>query len=142
MSQINTVFGCGNFGEVTGMISTIQGNPQDYLDILKRNGIKYLDTARAYGTSEKVISQLKAEEQGFIIDTKIISFGPGYHTEDKLKESFKKSLEELGTKKVHILYLHAPDRGTPFEETLKAINDIYKEGSFEKVRNLLRFMLF
>lgn len=26
---------------------------------------------------------------------------------------------------------HAPDRTTPFEETLKAVNDLYKEGKFK-----------
>jgi aflatoxin B1 aldehyde reductase len=26
---------------------------------------------------------------------------------------------------------HAPDHSTPFEETLKGVNDLYKEGKFE-----------
>ena len=29
-------------------------------------------------------------------------------------------------------YLHAPDRTTPYEVTLKAVNDLYREGKFKK----------
>lgn len=29
-------------------------------------------------------------------------------------------------------YLHAPDRTTPYEVTLKAVNDLYKEGKFKR----------
>ena len=29
-------------------------------------------------------------------------------------------------------YLHAPDRTVPYEETLKAVNDLYKEGYFKR----------
>lgn len=30
-----------------------------------------------------------------------------------------------------IYYLHAADRSTPFKETLKAMDDLYKEGKFK-----------
>ena len=29
-------------------------------------------------------------------------------------------------------YLHGPDRSTPYEVTLKAVNDLYKEGKFKR----------
>jgi aryl-alcohol dehydrogenase-like predicted oxidoreductase len=29
-------------------------------------------------------------------------------------------------------YLHGPDRSTPYEVTLKAVNDLYKEGYFKR----------
>lgn len=29
-------------------------------------------------------------------------------------------------------YLHAPDRATPYDVTMKAINDLYKEGKFKR----------
>ena len=38
------------------------------------------------------------------------------------------SLKALGRQKAHVLYLHAPDRSVPFEETCKEINAMYKEG--------------
>jgi aflatoxin B1 aldehyde reductase len=52
------------------------------------------------------------------------------HKADSLKESNRKSLEQLETDSTDIFYLHAPDRSVPFQETLKAINDLYKEGKF------------
>ena len=51
------------------------------------------------------------------------------HAPDELKETFKASLDALGPKiKIRVYYLHAPDRTVPYEETLEAINDLYKEG--------------
>ena len=29
-------------------------------------------------------------------------------------------------------YLHGPDRTTPYEETLRAVNELYKEGKFKR----------
>ena len=29
-------------------------------------------------------------------------------------------------------YLHGPDRKTPYEVTLKTVNDLYKEGKFKR----------
>ena len=33
---------------------------------------------------------------------------------------------------IEVWYLHGPDRVTPFEVTLKAVNDLYKEGKFKR----------
>lgn len=51
------------------------------------------------------------------------------------------SLEALKTKKVDIFYLHGPDRNTPFEETLGAVNELYKEGYFNRfgISNFLSY---
>lgn len=55
------------------------------------------------------------------------------HKPERVKEIFNKSLSELGTKQVEIFYLHAPDRSVPFEDTLKACDELYKEGKFVKL---------
>lgn len=31
--------------------------------------------------------------------------------------------------KIRVLYLHAPDRTIPFEETMEAVDELYKGGS-------------
>ena len=41
-------------------------------------------------------------------------------------------MKALGVSKVHIYYLHLPDRSNAFEETCHAINEAYKDGKFEK----------
>ena len=145
MSKIlNTVLGTGNFGENPHTKATLQGHPQEYVDAIKKYGFKDLDTAAAYGTSERVLGQLKPDEQGLVIDTKVLSFEPGSHKPESIKKSISNSLKELGVKQIHILYLHAPDRTVPFADTLKAINEAYREGAFQKVDtiNFCRFLMF
>ncbi|XP_044714531.1 aldo/keto reductase family domain-containing protein [Hirsutella rhossiliensis] len=44
--------------------------------------------------------------------------------------SVETSLKELGTDCVDILYLHKPDRTTPFQETLGAMDKLHKAGKF------------
>lgn len=41
-------------------------------------------------------------------------------------------------------YLHGPDRTVPYEETLKAVNDLYKEGYFKRfgISNYMSYVLF
>lgn len=62
------------------------------------------------------------------IDTKMYPVTPGDHNADKLKATFKRSLDALGAHKIRVFYLHVPDRSVPFEETLGAVNDLYKAG--------------
>lgn len=62
------------------------------------------------------------------IDTKVFPNRPGYHKAERLKNDMKKSVQDLGPHKIRVFYLHAPDHATPFEETLEAVNDLYKQG--------------
>lgn len=43
------------------------------------------------------------------------------------------SLKELGTDCVDIFYLHAADRSVPFDETLREVNKMHKEGNFVRL---------
>jgi len=56
---------------------------------------------------------------------------PGAHAPAALRATFKTSLGLLAPYKVRVFYLHAPDRSVPFEETLREVNELYKEGLFE-----------
>lgn len=62
------------------------------------------------------------------IDTKIYPVTPGDHKPEKLKETFKLSLQALGPHKIRVFYLHAPDRTVPFEDTLEAVDELHKAG--------------
>lgn len=102
------------------------------LETLSSNGYLELDTARVYisGQQEGFTAQAKYAEKGFSIATKCYPVEPGMHSPERLKATLNKSLSELGTSCVDIFYLHAPDRSVPFEETLKACDDLFKEGKF------------
>lgn len=53
--------------------------------------------------------------------------GPGGLKAEKVREALETSVKSLGNVKIQTFYLHAPDRSTPIEETLCAVNDLYKE---------------
>ncbi|KAF7796184.1 hypothetical protein EIP86_007358 [Pleurotus ostreatoroseus] len=112
-----------------------------WVDLMITHGQIGIDTARVYSerTAERFLTQLNLK--GMRIDTKIYPVNPGDHKADKLKATFKHSLEALGQNKIRVFYLHIPDRSVPFEETLEAVNDLYKAGHFEEF-GLSNYMAF
>ncbi|KAF9944752.1 Aflatoxin B1 aldehyde reductase member 2 [Modicella reniformis] len=97
-----------------------------------------LDTARLYchGDTETLLGQLAVER--FKIATKVWPTGPKAHGSEHLKKTFRESLEALKAKKVDIFYLHAPDYTTPFEETVQAVDELYREGLFDRYNAITR----
>ncbi|KXT09460.1 hypothetical protein AC579_8672 [Pseudocercospora musae] len=69
----------------------------------------------------------------FTIDTKTRGgFSPnGGASKANIAGEVQTSKERLGSN-VDILYIHAPDANTDLEETLSAINEVYKSGFFER----------
>lgn len=59
---------------------------------------------------------------------RVLPLGPGDLKAEKVKEALTTSIKCLGNVKIQTYYLHAPDRSTPIEETLRAVNDLYREG--------------
>ncbi|KAH9893900.1 Aldo/keto reductase [Epithele typhae] len=104
---------------------------QEILDVFFEHGHKELDTARMYaeGTTEAYLSEL--DLKGASVDTKVYPVKPGDHAPSALRATFQTSLKELGVSKVRVLYLHAPDRSVPFEDTAREMNELYKQGLFE-----------
>ena len=45
---------------------------------------------------------------------------------DRVLEQLNESLKRLKKNSVELFYLHAPDHKTPIEETLRAVNHLYK----------------
>lgn len=46
--------------------------------------------------------------------------------------SIGQSLDALNASTVETIFLHIPDRQTPFEDTAKAMNDAHQEGKYKK----------
>jgi len=132
-SAVEVVLGTGGFGYKPQYVND-KAVVLDILNLFKKYGGKELDTARIYGegTSETILSDVNYEELGFILDTKAFFMPPGAFSAAKIHEQVEASLHELKKNKVHIFYLHGPDRSVPLEETLGAINEEYKKGHFEK----------
>ena len=99
-------------------------------------GINCFDTAEGYGmgASEIALGQaLGRRRDEAIIVTK---FGMNYRDKPNLRDSSRervlasidKSLKNLGTDYVDVYLVHWPDRLTPFEETMQALDDVVREG--------------
>ncbi|KAI0697761.1 Aldo/keto reductase [Cytidiella melzeri] len=128
-SELKVVLGCMLFGEEGKLGSRIHDikTIEEILDTFQAHGHTELDTARAYGlgTSEEFLTEAGWQKRGLLIDTKL------FPTKD-LRRYLDISLKALNTDCLDMWYLHAPDRTTPYDITLKGVNDLYKEGKFKR----------
>ena len=132
------IFGCASFGDPNHPQAKFN-SPETALPLLEHlrsRGHTYLDTARAYpvgapGTSEALLGQLGVGSWA-TVDTKVVSWRPGTHSAEGIEKSIPASFEALKMDKVNVMYLHSPDRTTPFEITCRAMDKAYREGKFEK----------
>jgi len=132
-------FGCWEIGGGYGSIEET-----DFIKAISRAlemGINSFDTAEAYGfgASEKSLAKaLGSRRKDAVITTK---FGVGYpdapnyrdSTRKRVMESIEKSLKALNTDYVDVYLIHWPDRNVPFEEPMRALDDLVKQGKVRAV---------
>lgn len=135
--------GTMTFGPSTGRYAGAGDVGQDEVDRIVRRafdaGINFIDTANVYsgGHSEEIIGRslknLGINRHQIVIATKVehaTGAGPNdggasrYHIIDQLK----KSLKRLGTDHVDLYQLHGWDPATPVEETIRALDDLVRQG--------------
>ncbi|KAI0046810.1 Aldo/keto reductase [Auriscalpium vulgare] len=145
-SALNIVLGAMTFGAPGKEGARIHDlkDVESVLDVFQSHGHNEIDSARTYagGTSEAYLGQIDWKARGLKIDTKlaprnvIAPINPTVeviaHTPEGLRENLQRSLKALNAEQLEMWYLHAPDRSTPYEVTLKAVNDLYKEGYFKR----------
>lgn len=68
----------------------------------------------------------------FVVHSKVLSGQPGDLTSEKIQLSITKSLDALQTSTIETMFIHVPDRQTPLEESIEAMNDALKEGKFKQ----------
>lgn len=121
-------------------ITSIDVNEQDSLATLETAldvGINFFDTAYCYGyagESEQLISRALGHRR----DEIVIATKGGIHWREKkqvkdarpetLKRQCEESLQRLGTDRVELLYLHAPDPQVPVSESAGALNELRESG--------------
>ncbi|KAF7363400.1 GTP binding [Mycena sanguinolenta] len=133
-TRVPLLFGTMTMGEA-GAAGAVRNSDihecNEILSVFASYGHKEIDTARMYGsgTTETLLSKLDLGHSS--IDTKVYPFKPGDHAASALRATFFESLKALNRKKVRVLYLHAPDRSVPFEETLEEMNKLHNEGFYE-----------
>ncbi|XP_048374969.1 aflatoxin B1 aldehyde reductase member 2 isoform X1 [Sphaerodactylus townsendi] len=98
-----------------------------------------LDTAYMYagGESERILGTLLAAEPGGARAVKVATKANPWEgntlKEESVRSQLETSLQRLQMKSVDLFYLHAPDHGTPVEETLQACDKLHKEGKFKEL---------
>ncbi|OAL36527.1 hypothetical protein AYO20_04143 [Fonsecaea nubica] len=138
-SPLTIVLGTANVGDSSRDKTVRYDAPNEvnaYLDAFYERGGRQIDTARSYspeahGSSEERLGAVEAGTR-FSIATKVLSLTPGSHSKENIKENIAASLSLLKIPKIDIEYLHMPDRTTPFEEALAAVNEAYTQGKFER----------
>lgn len=100
-------------------------------------GINFFDTANVYnrGEAEKVVGKAlkKYDRSSYVLATKVF-FPMGERPNDRglsrkhIMEQAEASLTRLGLDYVDILYCHRYDPEVPVQETLRAFNDLMRQG--------------
>jgi len=104
-------------------------------------GINCFDTAEGYGFGASERSLAKAlgnRRKEALVVTK---FGIGYKeapnfrdsSRQRVMASIEKSLQNLNTDYVDVYMVHWPDVNTPFEETMRALDDLVQQGKVRAV---------
>ncbi|WP_053366418.1 aldo/keto reductase family protein [Bacillus sp. FJAT-27245] len=112
-------------------------NAEASIDKAYELGINFFDTANVYirGEAEKVVGKAlsKYPRESYVLATKV--FGKmGEGPNDKglsrkhIIEQANASLKRLGTDYVDLYYCHRYDPETPLEETLRALDDLVRQG--------------
>ena len=127
-------FGCWEIGGTYGRIDETQFRRavQQAIDC----GITCFDTAEAYGmgVSEQALARaLGSRRREVSIVTK---FGVGYDempgrrdsSRGRVMASIEKSLQRLETDHVEVYLVHWPDPSTPLDETVRALDDVVRQG--------------
>jgi len=137
-SVINVVIGAMTFGEEGKEGARVHDvkDIEAILDIFQAHGHSEVDAARTYcgGTCEEYLGKIDWKGRGLKMETKLVPrIAEGItHSPEDLRKQLDISLRALKTDQLEMWYLHAPDRTTPYEVTLKAVNNLYKEGKFKR----------
>jgi len=132
-------FGCWEIGGTYGRIDESQFRRAVQQAI--ENGINCFDTAEAYGmgVSEQALGHaLGGRRRDVYIVTK---FGVGYDemptrrdsSRTRVMASIEKSLQRLQTDHVDVYLVHWPDPDTPLEETMRALDDLVRQGKARSI---------
>ncbi|MBL8631304.1 MAG: aldo/keto reductase [Rhodospirillaceae bacterium] len=113
--------GCNNFGGRMDQAAT-----QIVVDAALQHGAILFDTAESYGNgkSEEFLgAALAKRRKDAIIATKCSKGGRA-----AVIAACEASLKRLGTDYIDLYQLHRPDAAAPIEETLRAMDDLVKQG--------------
>jgi len=109
---------------------------QAIVDRCLEKGVNFFDTANVYahGAAEEVLGKtLRARRHDVVVSTKVqmrVRNGPNDSglSRKHIMRQIEISLKKLQTDYVDLYYAHWPDYQTPLEETLRAMDDLIRQG--------------
>lgn len=111
---------------------------QPILETAVRNGIRVLDTAAAYGSSEQVLGSAMPAGNNFKVITKLPALNKEAVTDGDiafLRNTFGESLRKLGLDRIYGLLMHAPGdlliHGG--DAVYRLLNNLKEQGRVEKI---------
>ena len=116
-----------------------QGAAADIVERSLAAGVNFIDTADVYcvGQSERLLGQalkdLGVRRQDVVLATKVhgaMSTAPNDRgcSRGHIMDSVSQSLDRLQTDHIDLYQIHGPDTVTPIEETLRALDDLVRQG--------------
>ena len=126
--------GTMNFGKRTPEAESVR-----IIERALERGLVFFDTANAYndGESERILGRaLGGRREQVFIATKV-GFGrvagkPEGLSRETVIRAAGESLARLKTDYIDLYYLHVPDYSTPIEETLDAVEELFKAGKIRR----------
>jgi aryl-alcohol dehydrogenase-like predicted oxidoreductase len=130
-------FGGDGYWKVVGSLDQTAANALVTRSI--EAGVNFFDTADAYseGRSETILGQslrdLSVKRSSVVIATKCyLRVGPGPNdlgaSRGHIFDAVQRSLERLQTDHIDLYQIHADDNVTPVEETMRALDDLVRQG--------------
>ncbi len=130
-------FGGQGFWKAIGELD--QGAATGLVRTALEHGVNFIDTADVYseGRSEEMTGQairdLGIKRSDVVVATKVYG-ATGDKPNDKgasrghIMDGVKRSLERLGLDHIDLYQIHGNDRITPVDETMRALDDLVREG--------------
>ena len=128
--------GTMQFGQKMNMGNLDQGATNDLVAFALDRGINFIDTADVYslGESEEFVGNaIKGKREELVIATKCRlpmsdNINRSGATRVNIMRGVESSLARLGTDYIDLYQLHGWDSNTPLEETLRAMDDLVRQG--------------
>ena len=124
--------GCNNFGRRIHDVAGARAVVDRAIDL----GITLFDTADVYGngTSESLFGEtIGKRRHQVVIATKFGWGNPSGTSRRTITRTVEASLKRLRTDYIDLYQVHFPDPNTPIEETLRALDDLVRDGKVRAI---------
>ena len=123
-------------GTMTGFTGDRMRTAERIVDAAIDAGINFVDSADCYGASEETLGRILSKEGRR--DKVVLATKGGWYTgrgpndcgasRRHLVTACESSLRKLKTDCIDLYYIHVVDPNTPMEETLRALDDLVRQG--------------